>query len=482
MRFARTFLASLLALVTVFVAGCNNGKEPTFQGWIEAELIFVGPDENGRIETLPVREGDQVEPRSPLFTLDADLQLADVAMQEAAVKNAQIAFDRAQAAAEDASRHATGVRRRRGGAAHRAGAAQFGADQAGAAQGVQPGHRQRAADLLPRRRAGAGRQADRRAAAAGQHEGAVLRQRGDAAQAQHRRAGHHQLRRLRQRPHRQDQLHRPHLGVHAAGDLQPGGALQARVPDRGAPGAAGTAARRPARQRHVGTRHSERGSRTCARHRHRRRRADEILRRPQGRAQPVDAGEARRDLRLPRPQRLGQDHDHPHAVRAAHAGRGPRHLPRLRHPHPGRRDQAPCRLHDAALQPLSGPLGAREPRIRRPPLRRRRSGRVGAGDDRAARARRPRGAACRRALRRLEAAARARRLHAAEPAAAAARRADRRRRSQGAARVLERDPCARGPRASPCWSPPITWTRPSAATRSLISPTACCSRTARWTR
>jgi HlyD family secretion protein len=96
MKFARIFLASVLALATVFVAGCNNGKEPTFQGWMEAELIFVGPDENGRIETLSVREGDHVEQRSPLFTLDADLQLADVAMQEAAVKNAQIAFDRAK--------------------------------------------------------------------------------------------------------------------------------------------------------------------------------------------------------------------------------------------------------------------------------------------------------------------------------------------------------------------------------------------------
>jgi HlyD family secretion protein len=96
MKSARIFLALFVALATVFVAGCNNGKEPTFQGWMEAELIFVGPDENGRIETLSVREGDHVEQSSPLFTLDADLQGADVAMQEASVKNAQIAFDRAK--------------------------------------------------------------------------------------------------------------------------------------------------------------------------------------------------------------------------------------------------------------------------------------------------------------------------------------------------------------------------------------------------
>ena len=60
---------------------------------------------------------------------------------------------------------------------------------------------------------------------------------------------------------------------------------------------------------------------------------------------------------------------------------------------------------------------------------------------------RPRGATRRRTLRRLEAAAGARRLHAAQSAIAAAGRADRRRRSQGAARFLERDPCAGGRRA-----------------------------------
>ena len=53
--------AMLAALVVL--AGCASGRMPTYQGWIEAELIFVGPDETGRIETLTVREGDQVELR-----------------------------------------------------------------------------------------------------------------------------------------------------------------------------------------------------------------------------------------------------------------------------------------------------------------------------------------------------------------------------------------------------------------------------------
>ena len=50
-----------------------------------------------------------------------------------------------------------------------------------------------------------------------------------------------------------------------------------------------------------------------------------------------------------------------------------------------------------------------------------------------------------------------------EPQSAAARRADRRRRSQGAARLLGRDPPARARAASRCSSPRTTWTRRSAA-------------------
>src|SRR5207302_50289 len=83
--------------------------------------------------------------------------------------------------------------------------------------------------------------------------------------------------------------------------------------------------------------------------------------------------------------RLGKDHDHPHAVRPAHARFGTRHLPRLRHPHRGREDQDARRLHDATLLALRRPVGAREPRVRRPHLRHSRPARGGARRDRAAR-------------------------------------------------------------------------------------------------
>jgi HlyD family secretion protein len=86
-------LASSLAVALV---ACDQPKEPTFQGWIEADLIFVAPDEIGRVETLSVAEGDQVATGAPLFTVDADLQKADLQMQEASLVNAQQAHYRAK--------------------------------------------------------------------------------------------------------------------------------------------------------------------------------------------------------------------------------------------------------------------------------------------------------------------------------------------------------------------------------------------------
>ena len=81
--------------IALGLSGCNTDKPPVLQGWVEADLIFVGPDEAGRIETLNVRQGDQVILRAPLLTLDAELQQADLQVQEATLKNTQLAYDRA---------------------------------------------------------------------------------------------------------------------------------------------------------------------------------------------------------------------------------------------------------------------------------------------------------------------------------------------------------------------------------------------------
>src|SRR5262245_18761081 len=83
-------------LAALLLGGCNNGNNRILQGWVEAELIFVSPDEQGRVEMLKVREGDHVNKGDLLFTVDDDLQKADVVVRNTAVINAQQGCDRAK--------------------------------------------------------------------------------------------------------------------------------------------------------------------------------------------------------------------------------------------------------------------------------------------------------------------------------------------------------------------------------------------------
>jgi HlyD family secretion protein len=92
----RTLASLALVFMTLALAGCDNSDDRVLQGWVEAELIFVSPDEQGRVETLKVREGDHVKKGDLLFTVDDDLQKADVVVRNTAVINAQQAFDRAK--------------------------------------------------------------------------------------------------------------------------------------------------------------------------------------------------------------------------------------------------------------------------------------------------------------------------------------------------------------------------------------------------
>ncbi len=87
---------SAIVLSGLTLAGCNKSADLQLQGWVEAELIFVSPDEQGRVETLKVREGDHVKQGDLLFTVDDDLQKADVVVKKTAVVNAQQNFDRAK--------------------------------------------------------------------------------------------------------------------------------------------------------------------------------------------------------------------------------------------------------------------------------------------------------------------------------------------------------------------------------------------------
>ncbi len=94
--------AAALALV-VLVAGCGQKPPPGYQGWVEADMIFVSPDESGRVTKLNAREGDEVKTGAPLYSVDDDLQQADLNQNKATLANAQQTYDRAAALSKTGS-------------------------------------------------------------------------------------------------------------------------------------------------------------------------------------------------------------------------------------------------------------------------------------------------------------------------------------------------------------------------------------------
>jgi HlyD family secretion protein len=97
------FGIALAILLATPLAGCNEKRDPGFQGWVEADMIFVSPDESGRVIKLNVREGDEVKPGDQLFSVDDDLQQANLNQSRATLINAQQSYDRAASLAKTGS-------------------------------------------------------------------------------------------------------------------------------------------------------------------------------------------------------------------------------------------------------------------------------------------------------------------------------------------------------------------------------------------
>ena len=89
--------------MAAMLAGCNQPRDPGYQGWVEADMIFVSPDESGRVIKLTVREGDEVKQGAPLYSVDDDLQQADLNQNNATLANAQQTFDRASSLSKTGS-------------------------------------------------------------------------------------------------------------------------------------------------------------------------------------------------------------------------------------------------------------------------------------------------------------------------------------------------------------------------------------------
>jgi multidrug efflux pump subunit AcrA (membrane-fusion protein) len=170
-------ILAALALAAV-LAGCNERKDPGYQGWVEADMIFVSPDESGRVIRLDVREGDEVKQGAPLYSVDDDLQKADLNQNNATLANAQQTYDRA------ASLNKTGSGTQ---ANLDSAVSALRVAEADPPQRLCAGQRHHSADLFPRGRNGAGAAAGAVDHAAWQHEGAVLRAGAGFAQARDRR-------------------------------------------------------------------------------------------------------------------------------------------------------------------------------------------------------------------------------------------------------------------------------------------------------
>jgi len=94
---ASSLAVRIAVLAALGLSACSSSNDQTFQGWVEADLVFVGPDDPGRVGQLAVREGDAVTAGAMLFAVDEDLQRADVTAATAAVAEARARLARLEA-------------------------------------------------------------------------------------------------------------------------------------------------------------------------------------------------------------------------------------------------------------------------------------------------------------------------------------------------------------------------------------------------
>ena len=90
--------AALIAVVGGYFFFHRTIAAPAFHGWVEADLLFIGADEPGRLTTLAVREGEAVKAGAFLFQLQRDIQDADWHQARAALEEAKARLLKAESA------------------------------------------------------------------------------------------------------------------------------------------------------------------------------------------------------------------------------------------------------------------------------------------------------------------------------------------------------------------------------------------------
>ncbi|CDZ47466.1 HlyD family secretion protein [Neorhizobium galegae] len=94
-------------LIIVFLAGAAIAALPflfadkpprPYQGWVEADTLFIGAESAGRLTQVNIAEGATIAAGAPLFRLDSSSEEAAVAAARAALARSQAALDLSEAA------------------------------------------------------------------------------------------------------------------------------------------------------------------------------------------------------------------------------------------------------------------------------------------------------------------------------------------------------------------------------------------------
>ncbi len=94
-------------LIIVFLAGAAIAALPflfadkpprPYQGWVEADTLFIGAESAGRLTLVSIAEGATIAAGAPLFRLDSSSEEAAVAAARAALARSQAELDLAHAA------------------------------------------------------------------------------------------------------------------------------------------------------------------------------------------------------------------------------------------------------------------------------------------------------------------------------------------------------------------------------------------------
>lgn len=89
-----TRIFGALAAAALLLAACAPQDDATLAGYVEADLLYLAPQDAGIVKTLAVREGDRVMAGDVLFTLDPTrlslaAEQADAAARSAAARAAE---------------------------------------------------------------------------------------------------------------------------------------------------------------------------------------------------------------------------------------------------------------------------------------------------------------------------------------------------------------------------------------------------------